>query len=188
MNSEIKIEIVSEKEAEEIKKSFKEKFLLSWKEYKAENNEWIKLITSKDYSLSSNMIHMYERMAISKETNFNSALNVLKNKDTVYFMTENEDYPECAGVKIDWVEYRGKIFKASAKDLAFLIEKEWKLYQENENAKLILPLDLYVFDERMKKAVVFSEEIAYYDEETENGEVEVETRLCFSCKSRIAKG
>ncbi|MBO7253679.1 MAG: hypothetical protein J6V36_00070, partial [Clostridia bacterium] len=118
----------------------------------------------------------------------NSALNILKNRDVVYFMTENEDFPECVGVIIDGVEYRGNVFKTNAKDLASLIEKEWKLYQENENSELVLPLDLYVFDERMKKAVVFSEEIVYYDEETENGEVEVETRLCFNCKSRVAKG
>ncbi len=187
MKTEIKIEIVPEKEAEEIKKSFKESFLLTWKEYKTENNDWIKLITSKDYSLSSNMIHMFERMAISKEIDFNFALNILKKKEDVYFMSENEDFPECVGVKINGDEYKGNIFKANAKELAMLIEKEWKLYQKDENAELILPLDLYIFDEKMKKAIAFSEEMAFFDEETENGEVEIETRLCFSCKSRGVK-
>ena len=48
-------------------------------------------------------------------------------------------------------------------------------------------MDLYVFDESMKKVIVFTGDIAYYDEETDDGEIEMETRLCLSCKSRMGK-
>ena len=75
----------------DIRKRFSENFLLSWKEFKTENNEWIKLMTGKGYSLSSNMLHLYELIAISKETSFESAIKRLKAKEgDVYFMSEDE--------------------------------------------------------------------------------------------------
>ncbi len=180
----IKIEIAQN--FAEIKKEFSERFLLTWKEFKTENNELVKLMTGKNYTLSSEMIHLYERMAISKECTFESALKRLKNKEGyVLFISEDENFPECEGVFIDGVIHKGKAFKAKASALAELIEYEWNVFLENENAETILPKDLYVFDESMKKAIVFTSDIAFYDEETDEDGIEIETRLCFSCKSRM---
>ncbi len=166
----------------DIRKRFSENFLLSWKEFKTENNEWIKLMTGKGYSLSSNMLHLYELIAISKETSFESAIKRLKAKEgDVYFMSEDESFPDCEGVVLDGVSYKGGVFKAPAVQLAELIEKEWNNGEDAENT---LPFDLYVFDETMKKAIVFTADMASYEDEEDGEVVEVETRLCFSCKRR----
>ncbi len=166
----------------DIRKRFSENFLLTWKEFKTENNEWIKLMTGKGYSLSSDMLHMYELIAISKESSFESSIKRLKAKEgDVYFMSEEESFPDCEGVVLDGVSYKGGVFKSPAVQLAALIEKEWSLRENVENT---LPFDLYVFDETMKKAVVFTADIASYEVEEDGELVEVETRLCFSCKCR----
>lgn len=183
---EIKIEILEN--SDEIKKEFSERFLLTWKEFKSENNELVKLMTGKNYTLSSELIHFYERMAISKECTFESALKRLKNKEGyVLFISEDEKFPECEGIFIDGVIHKGKVFKAKASSLADLIEYEWNEFMKNEDFIRSLPLDLYVFDEAMKKVIVFTGDTAFYDEETDEGEIEVETRLCLSCKSRMSK-
>ena len=185
MKPEIKISILPHEQAEKIKKTFQEKFLLTWKEYKTQNNELVKLLSSNKYFVSSGIINTYERFAIRKDTSFVSCVNRLKNKEgDVYFLSEDEDFPESRGVVIDGKEYRGGVFSAKAYDLALLLEYEWNEYLENEEASLVLPLDLYVFDSSFKKAIALTDEIAVYDTEDENEE---EKRLCFSAKARPVK-
>ena len=184
----MKIEILEKEKAEEIKNSFIKKFLLTWKEYKTENNEWIKIMTGNNFSLSLNMIHKYERMAISDEIAFDSALNILRKKDgDVYFMTEDADYPESCEVVVDGISYKEGVFKANARMLAELIESQWAKFLEDEEANLILPCNLYVFDEKMKKALAFSDELSCFLVDSDDGEQEIETRLCFKAKARSGK-
>lgn len=179
---EIKIEIVNNET--EIRNAFAESFLLAWKEFKAENNELVKLITGKNYSMSSNMLHLYDLAAVSKESTFDLSLRRLKEKDEeVYFMSESESYPEAESVIINGVSYKGGVFKANSKDLADLIEKEWENAKEEKEIQNILPFDLYVFDGDMKKAIVFTSDMIEYEED---GEI-TEDRLCLSLKRRRGK-
>jgi hypothetical protein len=184
----MKIEILEKEKAEEIKNRFKEKFLLTWKEYKTQNNEWIKIMTGNNFSLSLNMIHKYERMAISDEITFDSALNILRKKEgDVYFMSEDADYPESCEVVVDGVPCKDGVFKANARMLAELIESQWAKFSEDEGAELVIPCNLYVFDEKMKKALAFSDELYSFFVDTDDGEQEIETRLCFKAKARSGK-
>ncbi len=166
--------------SDEIREKFSKSFLLSWKEFKTENNFLVKLMTGKKYSLTSDMLHLYDMIAISKETTFASAIRRLKSKEgDVYFMSEKSSFPDCEGIVFEGVSHKGDVFKGNSKELADLIECEWE-----EEGERVLPLDLYVFDDAMKKAIVFTSDIAEYEEEVDGEVTEKETRLCFSCKRR----
>lgn len=170
--------------SEEIRSKFCESFALSWKEFKADFNEEIKLMTGKGYTLSSDMFHLYDMIAISKETTFSSAINRLKAKEgDVYFMSEKESFAWSEEASLNGVFQKNGVFKADCKELAEAIEKDWELELNGEGTRL-LPLDLYVFDETMKKAIVFTGDIAEYEDEEDGKEVVKTTRLCFSCKRR----
>lgn len=166
--------------SDEIREKFSQSFLLLWKEFKTENNGLVKLMTGNKYSLTSEMLHLYDMIAISKETTFASAVRRLKSKEgEVYFMSEKSSFPDCEGIVFGGVSHKGGVFKGNSKELAELIEREWE-----EGGERVLPLDLYVFDDSMKKAIVFTSDMAEYEEEVDGEITEKETRLCFSCKRR----
>lgn len=173
-------------DGEAIRERFYDSFLLSWKEFKAENNDLVKLMTAGGFSLSREEIPRYELIAISKEVSFSSAIKRLKEKEgDVYFMSEPKSFPECEGVVGDGVSVKGEVFKCNSASLGEAVEKEWEETENGEDGKRVFPLTLYVFDDKMKKAFVFTPEIVTYEEENEDGElIEIESRLCLSCKRR----
>ena len=117
---------------------------------------------------------------------FARAIDLLRSMGgDVYFMSENESYPEYASITVDGVEHKGCVAKSNAAALADLIEfewyEEWRLAARNMYlANTVLPEDLYVFDGAMEHMLVFTHENDHWDLEIEQPMVAAASRYCMA--------
>ena len=171
---------------EEIRRTFIDRFVMSWDEFQVEHKEFIDKMLEKNQVVDIefyNRSYLWDRISSKyPPTSFREALDFLSNIDgDVIFMSEDEKVPCSAGLFIDGNKIRSFAAKSNAKELAKLIEKEWfETYileeQGRYNPNPILPEDLYVFDSSMSWLVVFTHETT--DWETEDSMKEAESRYC----------
>lgn len=168
----------------EVRAAFIEKFTLSWKELQSEHKQWIDDLAENNHPVSYNDILLWDKMPKYQSVSFADALSLLKSlSGDVFFMSENETYPYCRGIKVDGKEYKGGVARMNAVALAGLIEYEWyedwRLSAENmylENT--VLPEDLYVFDLSMEHMIVFTHENDFWGSELEQPMEAAASRVC----------
>ena len=180
----MKIELL--KNAQEIRKTFIKRFVMSWGEFQNELKDFIKEMSKRNeiidiefYNKSylwDKISSMYTRVSFREALSFLSSIN-----SDVFFMSENETHEHSGGLLFEDKEIKGFVAKASAKELVELIEHEWfEVYvlaeQGMYNPNPVLPEDLYVFDESLSWFVVCTHETT--DWETDDLMKEAESRYC----------
>lgn len=171
---------------EKIRRTFIDRFVMSWKEFQVEHKEFIDKMLEKNQIVDIefyNRSYLWDKISSKySRVSFREALDFLSNIDgDAIFMSEDEKVPCSAELFIDGNKIRSFAAKSNAKELAKLIEKEWfETYileeQGRYNPNPILPEDLYVFDSSMSWFVVFTHETT--DWETEDSMKEAESRYC----------
>ena len=170
----------------ELRKSFIDRYVLTWNDFQVEYKEFIDEMSSKNQVVDIdfyNRSYLWDRISPKyPRVSFKEALDLLSNVDgDVFFMSEDENVPCSAELLYGEDEIRSFVAKASAKELAELIEKEWfEAYKFMERdlfvTDQILPEDLYVFDSSMRWFVIFTHETT--DWQTEDLMKEAESRYC----------
>ena len=172
--------------ANEIRQAFTEKFTMTWDEFKITHKEWIDALAAKNYTVTYEERLLWELMD-HRAISFAKALGFLRTmQGNVYVMSERESHPERNEFEIDGVEYKGCVAKAKAAELADLIEYEWyEPYRLDALGMylthLVLPADLYVFDESMEHLLVFTHETDYWELEDEQPMKCAASRFCMMC-------
>ena len=172
----------------DIRKSFTDRFVMSWDEFQIKQKNWITEMAKTNYPIN---IAWYEQSYMWDKMNpdfprvsMKEALTFLREHNgSVFFMTEKDED----------IYYQGKksvdfIAEADAHTLAERIEQEWyesyRLAEQNlYNADAFLPEDLYVFDLSMKWCVVFTHETTNWELEIDNPMKAAESRYCIICKA-----
>lgn len=171
------------KNSKEIRQAFIDKFTMTEDEFRKKCRGWIEAVEDENCVIVYEERYLWELMdyhAIS----FAKSLELLKTlSGDVYFMSENEEKPDCLGIRVEGVEHKGGVAKMNAKELAELIEFEW-----NEGWRLsaldryltntVLPEDIYVFDETMEHLLVFTHENDYWELEIEQPMKAAASRFC----------
>ena len=169
--------------ANEIRQAFIEKFTMTWDEFKITHKEWIDALAAKNYTVTYEERLLWELMD-HRAISFAKALDFLRTmQGDVYVMSEHESHPGRNEFEIDGVEYKGCVAKAKAAELADLIEYEWyEPYRLDALGMylthLVLPADLYVFDESMEHLLVFTHETDYWELEDEQPMKCAASRFC----------
>ena len=172
--------------ANEIRQAFIEKFTMTWDEFKITHKEWIDALAAKNYTVTYEERLLWELMD-HRAISFAKALDFLRTmQGDVYVMSEHESHPGCNEFEIDGVEYKGCVAKEKAAELADLIEYEWyEPYRLDALGMylthLVLPADLYVFDESMEHLLVFTHETDYWELEDEQPMKCAASRFCMMC-------
>ena len=172
--------------ANEISQAFIEKFTMTWDEFKITHREWIDALAAKNYTVTYEERLLWELMD-HRAISFAKALDFLRTmQGDVYVMSERESHPGRNEFEIDGVEYKGCVAKAKAAELADLIEYEWyEPYRLDALGMylthLVLPADLYVFDESMEHLLVFTHETDYWELEDEQPMKCAASRFCMMC-------
>lgn len=172
--------------ANEIRQAFTKKFTMTWDEFKITHKEWIDALAAKNYTVTYEERLLWELMD-HRAISFAKALEFLRTmQGDVYVMSESESNPDRHEFEIDGVEYKGCVAKAKAAELADLIEYEW--YEPDRLdalgmylTHLVLPADLYVFDESMERLLVFTHETDYWELEDEQPMKCAASRFCMMC-------
>lgn len=168
--------------AKEIREVFIEKFTMPWEEFLNNNKEWAEAVVGT-HSVTYEQLLLWTFMD-HRAISFEKSLACLRSLlGEVYFMSENDSYPNCCGIEINGVEYKGGVAKMNAKELADLIEYEWyetyRLYALDRYLEhMVLPADLYVFDESMEHLLVFTHETDYWELEDEQPMRCAASRFC----------
>ena len=169
--------------ANDIRKAFIDRFVISWDEFQIKQKDWIAKTAKANYPITMDWYenaYLWDRMrpdftGVSMDT----ALAFLKeHSGPVFFMSEEGEDTHYQGKEL--VDF---VAEADAHTLAARIEQEWydtyRLAKQNMyDTDAFLPNDLYVFDSSMKWCVVFTHETA--DWESENNTPE--SRYCIICK------
>ena len=170
----------------EIRQAFIGKFTMTWDEFKVRQKEWIDVLAAKNHTVTYEERYLWELMD-HRAISFAKALGFLRTmQGNVYVMSERESHPGRNEFEIDGVEYKGCVAKAKAAELADLIEYEWyEPYRLDALGMylthLVLPADLYVFDESMEHLLVFTHETDYWELEDEQPMKCAASRFCMMC-------
>lgn len=170
----------------EIRQAFIEKFTMTWDEFKVRQKEWIDALAAKNHTVTYEERYLWELMD-HRAISFAKSLEFLRTmQGDVYVMSENEGKPDCHGIEIDGVEYKGGVAKMDAAELADIIEFEW-----NEGWRLsvldmylahtVLPEDIYVFDTSMEHLLVFTNENDHWELEDTQPMKCAASRFCMMC-------
>ena len=172
--------------ANAIRQAFIEKFTMTWDEFQITNKEWIDNVSANNHTVTYGELHLWLQMD-HRAISFAKALEFLRTmQGDVYVMSECESHPGRNEFEIDGVEYKGCVAKAKAVELADLIEYEWyEPYRLDAIGMylthLVLPADLYVFDESMEHLLVFTHETDYWELEDEQPMKCAASRFCMMC-------
>lgn len=172
--------------ANEIRQAFIEKFTMTWDEFQITNKEWIDNVSANNHTVTYGELYLWLQMD-HRAISFTKALEFLRTmKVDVYVMSESECHPGNNEFEIDGVEYKNCVAKMNAKELADLIEYEWyEPYRLDALGMylthLVLPADLYVFDESMEHLLVFTHETDYWELEDEQPMKCAASRFCMMC-------
>ena len=158
--------------AQEIRKQFHERYVLSWDEFLKKKRKEYGFLRWHLYGFDASVlphIYLWERVSSNIEPSFPEAISTLKSIDgCVIFMSDDETH--CYPGELNFNNQKTKNFvaNADAKELAELIEKEWfGSYELAEevlyNPPPILPQDLYVFDKSMNWFILFTHEAETVD-------------------------
>ncbi len=186
----MKIELL--KNAQGIRKSFIERFVMSWDEFQIELEDFVEEMSKRNEKVDIefyNKSYLWDRISsIYPRVSFREALSLLSSIDSdVLFMSEDEKHEYCGELLFEEEKIKNFVAKANAKELEKLIEQEWfetyilaeqGMYAPNP----ILPEDLYVFNESMSWFVVFTHETT--DWETDDPIKEAESRYCIVFTSK----
>ncbi|MBE6617877.1 MAG: hypothetical protein E7627_08080 [Ruminococcaceae bacterium] len=161
----MKIDLISN--ASETRQKFTRKFCLTFDEYIKAYPDIIETYAKMGKVFGEEIFRkkfMWDKMstyfsAISQT----SAIEFLKGIDRdVLFMSEGEDFNGSCHLKLGGQLHKGFLARGNAKELAELIEYEWreswKQAIQDQYFDCSLPEDLYVFDESMKCVLVFTHE------------------------------
>ncbi len=180
----MKIELLNN--AEEIRKQFMQRFVMSWDEFQVKQKDWIAKMAETNYPITIDWYekaYMWDRMnPASPNASMEAALAFLKeHSGPVYFMTEKGEDTYYQGKKL--VDF---IAEADAHTLAARIEQEWydsyRLAEQNMyDEDAFLPEDLYVFDASMTWCVVFTHETTDWESEIDEPLKAADSRLCIFC-------
>jgi hypothetical protein len=168
--------------AKEIRKAFIKKFTMTWEEFQVKHKDWIEAMALQNHTATYEERYLWELMDYGS-ISFNKSLELLRTiEGDVFFMSENENKPNCYGIEIDGVDYKGVVGVMDAVELADLIEYEWyegwRLCSLDMYIDGVLPDDLYVFDEEMKHLLVFTHENDHWELEIEQPLKAAESRFC----------
>ena len=177
--------------ANEIRKAFMDRFVLSWDEFQSKHKDWIAQVTKESKGYITIDINWYENAFMWDRmdpgfpcASMEDALSFLKeHRGSVYFMSDKgEDTCYQGQELVDFVA------EADAQILAERIEQEWydfyRLAEQNMyDADAFLPDDLYVFDASMKWCIVFTHETTDWESELDNPMKAAQSRYCIICKA-----
>ena len=173
---------------EEIRRTFIDRFVLSWDEFQVELKEFIDEMSKKNEVVDIdfyNRSYLWDRIPSKyPSVSFREALDFLSNiEGDVIFISEDDNVQCSAELFYEGNKIRSFVAKSNAKELAKLIEKEWfETYILGEqgmyNPNPILPEDLYVFDKSMSWFVVFTHETMDWESEVDDPMKSAQTRYC----------
>ena len=157
---------------EEIRRSFIDRFVMSWDEFKVKHNASAHHLGIDWFEKS----YLWDRFHLGFPiVSFSSALAALKeHTESVWIMSEDNIH-HLGELFYNDKKYTNFVAQVNANDLANLIENEWDSWYDSEEdiyftshapTQSILPEDLYVFDESMKWFITFTHESAYIDPPT----------------------
>jgi hypothetical protein len=171
------------KNGTEVRQTFIKKFTIPWDEFQISHKKWIDYAATQNYKVTYEKLHLWELMDY-RAISFTRSLEFLRAMPgEMYLMSENESNPNCRGIRIDGVEYKGGVVKMNAAALADLIEYEWyEPYRLNALGMYlthpVLPEDIYVFDASMEHLLVFTHENDYWELELEQPMKCAASRFC----------
>ena len=173
---------------QEIRKRFKERFLMNWTEFQIVHQKMIANLAARNIVFDEQMYHgsyMWDRMPPSfEDCTFDDALTALREKKgNVLVMGEDDAVRCCSPLTYNGEKIYNFLFQADAQALAECIQFEW--YESYRLAELdmyladaMLPEDIYVFDESMDWVIVFTHETSDWDAELYDMMKAAESRVC----------
>ena len=178
--------------AEEIRKQFMDRFVLSWEAFQVKQKDWISQMAEGNYSIDIawyENAYMWDKMDTAfPGVSMKEALAfLLEHNSDVLFMSEGISHHAPRHLFFQGKKHIGFVAQAASKELAALIEKEWfedyRLEMQNMyNPHPALPADLYVFDLSMKWCVVFTHETTDWESEIDDPLKAADSRYCIICK------
>jgi hypothetical protein len=148
-----------------MRRDFKEAFVLSKEDVLLTRPELPAWLEARGATFDEwyDVAYLWDKMSPEHPTvGLDHALAILRAREgTVLFTSEDESpYKACS------LLHRGRevfdfVAMADPRELADLIELEWRIYprlREQAPAEPILPLDLYVFDTTLEWVIVFTHE------------------------------
>lgn len=159
------IELLSN--ATEAHEYFVERFLLTYDEYIAVHSATVENYAKMGKVFDEDMFRkmfMWDRLKGDfKRISQTAALDILKGIDgNVLFISEGDDFDSSCHLRLNGQLHKGFLARGNAKDLAELIEYEWreswKSAMQDQYFDTSLPEDLYVFDPSMEWLLVFTHE------------------------------
>lgn len=169
-------------QAQDIRASFVQKFVMDWQEFQTARKDFIQRCRINQSNFDQML--MWDRMPPnSPRASFREALALLRTlPGEVQFLSEGPSYPYSCELKLQGQKYPHFVAAADAQELADLIEFEWiedaRLFKEMrflENQ--VLPEDLYVCTPEMDRLIVFTHETDDWDEDPVKA---CESRVCFA--------